>query len=613
MAELPVQPHLPPVIQASTRLFGGERFFVCCIAGTLTASCLYPHLDGNGAESSAGGTLTSGGKSGSGGVSTAGGSNTAGKSSIGGTANAGGTGSLAGSSALGGNVSTGTSSVAGGSGATGGASSTGGKTSTSASASGGGLATGGATSAGNSGGGVATGGATSTGTSQATGGLFTTGGALPTGGTNSTGATQSAGGMVATGGGVATGGVGVIGGAANTGGSSGSATPLRPASDVSLGIWHSCALMQDRTVRCWGNDDYGQLGSGAASVTTTCFPATGISGTPQICVAPIAISSLSNVTALAAGGYHTCALISDGSVKCWGRNDRGQLGDGTTVSKAAPVTPIDSGAIAIATGRFHSCAVVTGNVVKCWGTNQNGQLGASGLPADCSTAYYSDFAETEPYCPTPFSVVGVSSASNVATGYGHTCALISNGSIKCWGDNSVGQLGQSVAVSPSAPVTVSGLSAVKQLASNDVRTCTVSGTGNRLQCWGQNQWGEVGNGNTIEQDTPVPVANLPASPTVLSVATGAGHTCSLMSDSTLRCWGDNAFGELATNDASPVTSPVTPGGVNGAVSAVSGGGGHTSAVITADQSIQCWGRNQRGQLGTGTTADSVSPVTVNGQ
>lgn len=584
----------------------------------------------SGGAGNAGGSISSGGHSSTSTQTTTGGANTAGGNNVGGsTATGGASTSSAGATqggtfAAGGNSATGGfTSAGGGTAATGGRASTGGTATTSTSSAagagtggvngtGGRTGTGGITSGGASsiGGAIGTGGVTAAGGATGTGGGTPTGGALGTGGVTPTGGTR------ATGGASATGGVAVTGGAPATGGSSpaigGAASTLHPVSDVSLGVWHSCGLMQDQTVKCWGNDDYGQLGTAGATVSSTCFPAAAITGTPQICVAPVAITGLSTVTALAAGGYHACALITGGAVKCWGRNDRGQLGDGTTVSKATLVTPITSGALGIAAGRFHSCAVMTGGAVRCWGSSENGQLGASGLPGDCTSAYFADFAQTETYCPTPFNVVGVSSATAVAAGYGHTCALISDGSVRCWGDNSEGQLGHFTSISPSAPVAVDSVSSVKQVVANDVRSCTMSGTGNIVQCWGHNQWGEVGNGNTTEQDTPVPVVNLPSSPSVLSVATGAGHTCTLMSDGTLRCWGDNQFGELATTTATPVTTPVTPVGLNGAVSAVSAGGGHTCAVLSADHSVQCWGRNQRGQLGNGTTTDSTAPLFVTG-
>src|SRR5947208_1416093 len=183
------------------------------------------------------------------------------------------------------------------------------------------------------------------------------------------------------------------------------------ATAVSGGTFHTCVLITSGGVKCWGYNVHGQVGDGT---TTDRWPAVDVSGLT------------SGVAAIAAGGNHTCALTTGGGVKCWGANNHGQLGDGTSTDRwtAVSVSGLSSGVSAISAGFSHSCALTTGGGVKCWGSNSNGQVG--------------DGTITDRW--TPVDVSGLTTGvAAVAAGGNHTCALTTGGGVKCWGANSTGQ------------------------------------------------------------------------------------------------------------------------------------------------------------------------------
>ena len=181
------------------------------------------------------------------------------------------------------------------------------------------------------------------------------------------------------------------------------------------------------TVRCWGDNSHGQLGN-----------KTNIDS-----LVPVTVKGLSGATAIATGGSHTCALVSGGKVSCWGWNVFGELGDGIYDNSNVPVRVTGlTGAIAIAAGYLHTCALLSGGTVQCWGYNAYGQLGDGTYNAGSNV---------------PMSVSGMTGATATAAGGGHTCALISGGSVQCWGRNSLGQLGNGTPNSSSVPVGVVGL------------------------------------------------------------------------------------------------------------------------------------------------------------
>jgi alpha-tubulin suppressor-like RCC1 family protein len=351
--------------------------------------------------------------------------------------------------------------------------------------------------------------------------------------------------------------------------------------------------MQSGTAVCWGANGSGQLGDGTTTERH----------------APVDVPGLTNgVAANAAGAAHTCALTTSERVQCWGRNSDGQLGNGTTTDFATPnPQPLDvcatalcdsvlSDIVALAAGDYHTCALTANGGVKCWGRNGNGQLG-NGANADSST---------------PVDVVGLESAVTAVTaGAFHTCALTTGGGVKCWGSNSEGHLGDGTTVDRWTPVDVVGLgSGVAAIAAGGIHTCALTVEG-AVQCWGFNFDGEVGDGTDGNvRMTPVDVLGLGSGVTAID-ANGlfTGHTCALKTDGGLACWGTNGSGQLGDGTATDRHSPVDVTGLSSRVLAVAAGSGHTCAATAAD-GIECWGDNRSGQLGDGTTTSRTAPVVV---
>jgi alpha-tubulin suppressor-like RCC1 family protein len=298
---------------------------------------------------------------------------------------------------------------------------------------------------------------------------------------------------------------------------------------------------------------------------------------------------------VSAGGAHACALREGGGVQCWGRNDDGQLGDGTRTPRSRPthVTGLDD-ARAVAAGQRHSCAVRQGGQVVCWGANDSGQLGNQmGKSAGASGSL------------VPVEVAGVEGAVSVAAGLDFSCAVLSDGGIRCWGSDSNGQLGDDgVSAATGQPSTVSALSGVRSVSAFWQHACAVRDS-QTLWCWGANSQGQLGDGGTTDQHHPVRVPMLTL---VTGVGTGAGHTCAITQASGLFCWGSNAAGQLGTTVAGPVTM-APPAPVVTDPIAVGVGLQHTCAIRTSG-AVYCWGQNDRGQLGVGTMSPLSTPVQV---
>jgi alpha-tubulin suppressor-like RCC1 family protein len=337
---------------------------------------------------------------------------------------------------------------------------------------------------------------------------------------------------------------------------------------------------------------------GLSAMTWSCPAVPG--GVAQSCVVESGGGAVCGIktaaVAIATGYTFACAVTTAGAVWCWGMNYYGQLGDGTKVDHTVPipVEGLDSGVTSVVAGSSHACALLKTGLVECWGSNFAGQLG-DGTKTDRSTPGWVIDLED--------GVAAISACNN------HTCALLTNGSVRCWGYNFAGQLGDGTTIDRSSPVQVAGLeSGVKAVVPGVGRTCAVLSTGAVL-CWGNNDFGELGDGTNQDSAAPVQVIGLTSG--VSAVSGGGGHTCALLVDGTLKCWGVNPFGQLGDGTGVNQTAPTDVSVVSSPATAVVAGATQTCARFP-DAGVKCWGSNQFGQLGDGTQVDSKAAVKVIG-
>lgn len=298
----------------------------------------------------------------------------------------------------------------------------------------------------------------------------------------------------------------------------------------------------------------------------------------------------SAATMVAAGSQHVCAAV-DGGVRCWGDNQFGQLGNNSTTASAVPVQTIaaGSGVTAIGTGNSHSCALVNGGV-QCWGMNLNGQLGNN------STA--------QSLVPVQAIAAG-SQVSSIAAGGRHTCA-VANGGVRCWGDNQSGQLGNGATAASLVPVQAIAAGGGATAVSAGLRhTCAVVNGG--AQCWGENSQNELGNNSTAR--SLVPTQTIAAGSGATAITAGGDATSCAAVNGGLQCWGNNIGGMVGINsNAFTIPAPAQTVPSASGVTAVSSGFFHTCAVVAGG--VSCWGTNPDGQLGTGNTTAAPVPTGV---
>jgi alpha-tubulin suppressor-like RCC1 family protein len=355
----------------------------------------------------------------------------------------------------------------------------------------------------------------------------------------------------------------------------GDAGPAEEYQRLAVGGAHSCAIVNG-TVKCWGLNNLGQLGTeGAYSL------------------APVLVPGLASerIVSVGAGATFTCALTATGGVACWGGNFYGELGNGTfsspTTRGPAFVSGLERGVRSLGVGPYHSCAILLGGEVKCWGFNTYNAVGDS----------------TALNRSAPTRVVGLGlDVAQVSAGLYHTCARTISGAAKCWGANNNGQAGDGTYTPIVGVVQVGDLTKdVRSIGAGYAHACVLQI--DRVLCWGYNSKGQLGTGSSETWlPTPTPLATLTG--TVTRVVPGPGeHTCAVV-DETVKCWGE-LLPWLPRS-----RTPVDIADVTGA-SEVGAGNVHFCALTKTNQ-VYCWGDNTYGQLGDGTQISRAKPMPVVG-
>lgn len=377
-----------------------------------------------------------------------------------------------------------------------------------------------------------------------------------------------------------------------------------PIRQLAAGGGHSCVVYDSGTLRCWGQNQYGQLGHGhTANVgddeTAASAPDVDVGG---------------RVLSVAAGEQHTCALLEGGAIRCWGSNRGGALGYGHTQTIGDDELPSSAGdvdlggpAVLLAAGTLHNCAVLATGSLRCWGENSYGELG---------------YGHTEPIgddeTPAEAGDVDVGgTVTQLVAGDTSTCALLETGNVRCWGAAYYGQtgygsrehIGDDDGETPASAgdVPIGGL--VVELAADDGSVCARLETGT-MRCWGNGTSGNLGYGDweTIGDDeTPQSVGDVDVGGPIRLIAAGLMHTCAVLEDDTVRCWGHSWDGRLGLGPDTPEDTdhqiPASLGAVEvgGVVTQIVANDLHTCALLDTG-AVRCWGAGMTGALGYGNTA-----------
>jgi alpha-tubulin suppressor-like RCC1 family protein len=383
------------------------------------------------------------------------------------------------------------------------------------------------------------------------------------------------------------------------------------AIEISCGHLHNCAVLDGGRVRCWGSGGVGQLGYGNEENI-------GDDETPAS-AGDVDVGGV--VAHVAAGGYHTCALLENGAVRCWGSAHHGQLGYGNTEAIGNDETPASAGdvdvggtVVQIAAGLWHTCALLEGGRVRCWG---------GGVPSEDpfnfgQLGYGNTVAIGDNETPASAGDVDVGgTAMQITAGWYHTCALLDTGDVACWGRGWLGRLGYGDNEdigdneTPASAGTVEVGGAVAQIAAGGYHTCALLDTG-AVRCWGgsnenpDENVGQLGYGNTEnigDDELPNTAGDADVGAPVTALDPGKNTTCALLGSGNVRCRGADDVGQLGygnTQDIGDDETPASAGDVDvgGNVAQISAGGAHTCALLDTGR-VRCWGGGGDGRLGYG--------------
>jgi alpha-tubulin suppressor-like RCC1 family protein len=348
---------------------------------------------------------------------------------------------------------------------------------------------------------------------------------------------------------------------------------------------HTCGVTTDDRAYCWGFNQSGELGIGTNDGPEDC-------GNP-CSTRPVAVLGGLRFRHVSAGDRFTCGITTDDRAYCWGRNFEGQLGVGESQVNHFTPAPVAG------TRRFrqvqagvnHTCAITPFDVAFCWGWNGEGELG--------------DGTTTQRF--TPVRVAGGLHWLQLTAAYVHTCGVTTDDRAYCWGSNGTGALGDGTTTRRLRPVPVAGGLPFRQIDAGFGHTCAVT-TADRAYCWGWNGSGALGDGTTASHRTPTVVFGKRYYD---HVSAGAAYTCGVTRAHRGFCWGSNGGGQLGTGSIAYRLTP-TALGVDLSMARVSASLGGSTCGVTTDQRAYCWGDNIYGQLGDGTTATRLLPVSVAG-
>ncbi len=344
---------------------------------------------------------------------------------------------------------------------------------------------------------------------------------------------------------------------------------------VSAGDLHSCGLTANGSPWCWGGDQADQLGD----------------STQTNSVQPVLVLGGLHFAQLSSGYAHNCGLTAASTAFCWGDNVSGELGDGTTNHRSSPVA-VAGGKLftSISSGQDHTCGLTAAGAAWCWGNNTSGQLGNN------STANSS----------APVAVNGGLAFATISAGFQMTCGVATNGAAWCWGDNSRGELGNGTFNSSSVPVAITaGSTTFVSVGAGFLHACGVTVAGAAV-CWGSNDQGQLGTGDTQSHATPTAVSG---GVTFATVSVGGLYTCGLAASGAAYCWGDNIWGQGGSGATSP-SNPVPTIVAGGLTFRTLSTGNYHACVLAGGNVAYCWGDNGQGQLGSGTVNLSAAPVKV---
>ena len=361
---------------------------------------------------------------------------------------------------------------------------------------------------------------------------------------------------------------------------------------LDAGAANTCAVYPNQKVYCWGSNINKQLGIGNNNLSYA--------------LQPIPVNALNGIPVGVSTGYDSaCAVLTFGTVRCWGNNENGALGaakaggNATSAQTAAAMTGAWAAPSNESTGQRHICLRDNNATVKCQGLNASGQLGNATNTSSSSLVQVAVIDGT----------TDGRKSTQVVSGNVHSCALLENRNVKCWGGNNLRQLGTpaNAVAQVNSPVDVPDLANdIREIATSADHTCSIRANRD-VVCWGANSFGQLGNGTVGPFGGTVEAS--PLGGDAKQVTTGINHSCALLTNGAVRCWGSNQYGQLGTGNTNNATRPVGVAGLPRPALAISAGGYHTCAKLD-DGSIRCWGRNDKGQLGNNSRTNSSSPALI---